>query len=219
MAATSDDEKPLYVSDPEKWLQELTESNDFVGIVIFRGSWCKFDKHYLQKLGDYSRTKIQSQTPLKLIAWTSEGVEGAKKAEEDWSLVKDHGFSQVIGDESCALAKYLVEDCLLEKLITSSAEEANVQDQIKNSSPGSYPNGIVQPGMVWYAHHGSLVLQWEAVVEKPHFGGPHRPHPEDLFEQVMKRKHALELGEAVVPVHGAQLKQCTTEWDVSCTTM
>jgi hypothetical protein len=168
------DDKPLYVTNPEKWLHDLTENNDFVGVVIFRGSWCKFDKHYLRKLGKHNKDKMQAEH-LKLIAWTSEGPEGATKADEEWGLTKDFGFSEVIGDETNALAKYLVDDCILEKLVTSTPEEAKVQDLI---TPGTYSNGMAQPGMIWYAHHGSLVLQWEAVVEDPHFGGPNRPVPQ-----------------------------------------
>mmetsp|Transcript_35181 Transcript_35181/g.54875 ORF Transcript_35181/g.54875 Transcript_35181/m.54875 type:complete len:212 (-) Transcript_35181:56-691(-) len=206
------DDKPLYVSDPEKWLKELTEGNDFVGIVIFRGSWCKFDKHYMQKLGKYNKD-VMLAAGLKLIAWTSEGADGAKKADEDWGLTKDYGFDQVLGDDTNALAKYLVDDCILEHLVTSTPEEAQVKDII---TPGSYPNGLVQPGMIWYAHHGSLVLQWESKVEEPHFGGPTRPVPQDTWEQVMKRKHALDKGDAIMPVHGRELRQCTSPWDVNC---
>jgi hypothetical protein len=168
------DEKPLYASDPEKWLNDLTAKNDFVGIVIFRGSWCKYDKHYLRKLGKYNKDTIQSDQ-LKLIAWTSEGAEGAKKADEAWELTSKFGFDEVIGDDTNALAKYLVEDCILEKLVTMTPEEANVKNQV---TPDTYPNGMVQPGMIWYAHHGSLVLQWESDVTPPHFGGPNRPHPQ-----------------------------------------
>jgi hypothetical protein len=207
----------LCISDPEKWLSQISSENDFVGVVIFRGSWCKFDKHYLQKLGKISKEKFSSEH-LKLIAWTSEGAEGAKKADEEWSLTKDFGYSDVIGDGTCALAKYLVDDCLLEKLVTSTPEEAQVEKLV---TPGTYSNGIVQPGMIWYAHKEapSIVVLWEAVVEPPHFGGPNRPNPEDLFEQVLKRKHALEKGEAIVPVHGNQLKQCASPMDVNCVTM
>ena len=150
-----------------------------------------------------------------MIAWTSEGEEGAKKADEEWSLTKEHGYTEVIGDDTCSLAKYLQSTCLLEKLITSSLEEAHLEKTV-----GAYPNGIVQPGMIWYAHHGSVVLQWEAtnIVEPPLFGG-NRPHPKELFEQVLKRKHALDKGEAVIPVHGNQLKQCCSAMEVNCVIM
>lgn len=171
------DEKPQYVTDPEKWLHQLVEGNDFVGVVLFRGSWCKYDKYYLHKVGKYNKDKMKSEG-LKLIAWTSEGTDGAKKADEEWGLTKDYGFDMVIGDETNALAKYLVDDCILEHLVTSTPEEAKVEALI---TPGTYPNGMVQPGMVWYAHHGSLVLQWEAKVEEPHFGGPTRPLPQGMF--------------------------------------
>ena len=121
--STTDDQQ--FVKDPEKWLRKVTEENDFVGIVIFRGSWCKFDKHYLQKLGNFSKDKMPAEK-LKLIAWTSEGAPGAKKADEEWELTAKHGYSAVLGDETNALAKYLVDDCLLEKLVISTPEEANV---------------------------------------------------------------------------------------------
>jgi hypothetical protein len=163
-----------YVTNPEKWLKELTEGNDFVAIVIFRGSWDKYDKHYLQKLGKFNDEKIKEEG-LKLIAWTSEGPEGAAKADSAWGLTKNYGFSEVIGDETNALPKYLVEDCILEGLTFMTPTEAQVQAQV---TPGTYPNGICMPGMIWFAHHGSLVLQWEAKVEAPDFGGPNRPHPQ-----------------------------------------
>jgi hypothetical protein len=213
MTATSDDNR--FVTDPEAWLREISEKNDFVGIVIFRGSWCKFDKYYLQKLGDFSKDKMATEK-IKLIAWTSEGPVGAKKADEEWGLKVHHGFDAVLGDETNALAKYLVDDCLLEKLVTSTPEEAHVESLV---TPGSYPNGMVQPGMIWYAHHGSVVLQWEAIVEPPNYGGPNRPHPAELFDQVLKRKHALDKGEAVIPVHGETLKQCASPLEVNCTIM
>ena len=87
------DEKPLYISNPEKWLTELTQGTDFVGIVLFEGSWNKHDKHYLQKLGKYNKDKMQAEG-LKLIAWTSEGAEGAKKADEEWGLTKNYGYAE-----------------------------------------------------------------------------------------------------------------------------
>lgn len=170
------EENALYVTNPEQWVKELSEGNDFVGIVIFRGSWCKFDKHYMQKLGRFNKEKMKKDG-LKLIAWTSQGPEGAKKADEDWGLTKDFGYDQVLGDDTNALAKYLVDDCILEHLVTMSPEDAKLTEQV-SKGPGTYPNGIVMPGMIWFAHHGSLVLQWESKVEEPDFGGPHRPVPQ-----------------------------------------
>lgn len=41
----------------------------------------------------------------------------------------------------------------------------------------------------------------------------------DIWEQVLKRKHALDKGEAIMPVHGDTVKQCTSEFDVNCTLM
>jgi len=209
-------EPPLYVTDPEKWLHEISEKNDFVGVVIFRGSWCKFDRYYLQKLGDFSKKHMSDQN-LHLIAWTGEGVDGAKKADEEWGLTKDHGFTEVLGDNTLALAKYLVDDTLLEKLVTSTIKDVQLEN--KTVSQETYPNGIVQPGMIWYAHHGSVVVQWEAVDEP--FASD-RPHPKDLFEQVLKRKHALDKGLSVIPVHGRKLKQCCSASEVNiagCTLM
>ena len=168
------DAKPLYISDPEKWLNDLTQGTDFVGIVIFEGSWSKYDKHYLQKLGKYNKEKMQAEG-LKLIAWTSEGAEGAKKADEQWGLTKTYGYAEVIGDESNALATYLIDDCILEHLALKTPEEAKVKNLV---GEGTYPNGIVQPAMIWYAHHGSLVLQWESKGEIAGFFAPTRPNPQ-----------------------------------------
>jgi hypothetical protein len=46
-------------------------------------------------------------------------------------------------------------------------------------------------------------------------GGPGHPDPVALWETVRKRKHALDLGNAVMPSHGAQMKMCTTEEEVA----
>ena len=46
--------------------------------VIAGSRWSVF---YLHKLGKYNKDKMQSEG-LKLIAWTSEGSDGAKKADE-----------------------------------------------------------------------------------------------------------------------------------------
>jgi len=170
-------ETPLYVSDPEKWLNELTSQNDFVGIVIFQGHWCKYDKHYLHKLGKYNMEKMKGEG-LRLYAWTSEGADGAKKADEQWGLTTEFGFEEVIGDETNALAKYLVEDCILENILTKTPEEANVKHLV---TEGTYPNGMVLPCMIWYAHRGSLVLQWESKGDKAGFFTATRPNPPGTF--------------------------------------
>ncbi len=41
----------------------------------------------------------------------------------------------------------------------------------------------------------------------------------DIWEQVLKRKHALDKGNAILPVHGNEIRQCTSEFDVNCTIM
>lgn len=203
---------PLYVSDPETWLNQLTAENDFVGIVIFRGSWCNYDKNYLHRLGKFNKERMKDKG-LKLIAWTSEGAEGAKRADMEWGLTKNYDFHEVIGDETNALAKYLVEDCILENLVTTTLSEAKFEKLV---SPGSYPNGLVQPGMLWYAHHGNLVLHWEskAVECDPNFEAKSRPAPVDVWNQVLKRKHALDSGNAIMPVNGNELVPCTSDFDV-----
>ena len=71
-------EIPLFVSDPEQWIAELNGTNDqaIVCIVIFRGSWCEYDAHYLEKLA------TDDLPPnAYLVAWTSEGQAGADKAQ------------------------------------------------------------------------------------------------------------------------------------------
>lgn len=134
-----------YVNDPEGWMDYVTSNNDFVAIVIFRGHWCPHDEQYLKALGAFHKSHMEREG-LKLIAWTSEGPEGAAKADALWGLTKDYGFSQVLGDSTNALANWLKEDELLPNLVIATPEQAHVQDVV---DPGSYPNGMVQPGMVW----------------------------------------------------------------------
>jgi hypothetical protein len=211
------EEAPLFVTNPEAWLAKENGEHDFVCVVFFRGHWCKFDEHYLKMLGEHNKTHMEKER-VYLIAWTSEGAEGASKADKEWGLTKDYGYSEVIGDETCALAKYLVEDEILPELVTSTPQEAEVMDHI---SPDTYPNGLVQPGMVFYAHHGSLACHWEATVdETTMYGATERPLPSEIWKQVLKRKHALDHGNAVKPVCASQLEKCTHARDVKgCTSM
>jgi len=134
-----------YITDPETWLDKVTTENDFVCIVIFRGHWCKYDEFYLKALGEFNKSTMVKEG-LKLIAWTSEGPDGAAKADTAWGLISQYGFTQVIGDSSNALANYLKEDQLLPDIVTTTPQEAHVEDKV---DPGSYPNGIVQPAMLW----------------------------------------------------------------------
>jgi hypothetical protein len=185
------------------------EGPDIVCIVIFRGAWCKYDKHYLTMLGRHHMT-VEAKEKVRLVAWTSEGTTGAAKADNDWGLTKEYGYDAVLGDDSNALANYLIEDEILPGLVIKSPLDAKVQDLVE---PGSYPNGIVMPGMIWYAHHGNMVFQWVTNYDESCHapGGPGRPEPDDLWKQVMKRKHALDLGNAVMPSHGTDVKLCTTD--------
>lgn len=213
-----------------------------MAIVIFRGSWCKYDKHYLQKLGKFHKGQMR-QDGLKLIAWTSEGSEGAKEADLAWGLTEKFGFEEVIGDQTNALAKYLVDECLLENLVITTTKEANAENLV---SEGTYQNGLVQPGMLWYAHHGNLVLRWTSEAHAPSFGGAYRPNPPgtlttlciqlfldivvvlllsncnslpwiaDVWEAVKKRKHELDKGDAVMPINGNNLRQCSSPFEVNC---
>ena len=135
-----------YIQNPEAWLERVTTENDFVCIVIFRGHWCKYDEHYLKALGTFHKSTMEKEG-LKLIAWTSEGAEGAAKADAAWGLTTNkYGFYRVLGDSTNALANWLKEDELLPHLVTATPEEAHVKDLVE---PGSYPNGMVQPGMLW----------------------------------------------------------------------
>ena len=155
---------PLFVSDPEKWIDELNVTNDkaIVCIVIFRGSWCEYDCHYLEKLASED---LPENTYL--VAWTSEGQAGADKAKAEWGLER---YNQVLGDDTCALATYLLDEEILPDLITTPKEDLNITK--------GYPNGVVQPGFVIYAHHGNLVCHWEATVTKENaLGAANRPNP------------------------------------------
>lgn len=197
-----------------QWLEEKANAPDLMCLVIFRGTWCKYDKHYLRKLGNFFKPMIEKEN-ITLIAWTSQGADGASKADKEWGLTKDLGFKQVLGDETNALAKHLVEDVILQDLITMTPEEAGVTELVKKAG-ASYPNGIVMPAIVWYAHHGSApVFEWSHKCDGPGpCGGPLRPDPAGMWEQVLKRKHALDHGNAVMPSHGANIKMCSTETEV-----
>jgi len=196
-----------------QWLEATAHGPDLLCIVIFRGSWCKYDQHYLKKLGQHHK-QVMKKDSVKLIAWTSEGREGAKKADEEWGLTKDFGYDGVLGDETNALAKWLIEDEVLPNLVIKPLDEAQVDKSLLPAT-STYPNGMVMPGMVWYAHHGNPVFQWEKEFTAPAYGGPGRPDPDDLFQEVLKRKHALDHGNAVMPSHGTNLKMCSNDMDVT----
>jgi hypothetical protein len=195
-----------------QWLDETVTGPDLVCLVIFRGSWCKYDKHYLQKLGEYHISTMKKEN-VQIIAWTSEGAEGAARADTEWRLTKDFGYTAVLGDETNVLANWLKEDELLPDLVIATPEEAQVTNLLPEGS--NYPNGIVMPGMIWYAHHGSPVFEWTKTMEAPGYGGPGRPDPVALWETVLKRKHALDSGNAVMPSHGTQMKMCSTDLDIA----
>lgn len=209
-STTAATDPPLYVTNPEQWLEETVKGPDMACIVLFRGSWCKYDRHYLRKLGAHHMTVMKKEN-IKLIAWTSEGSDGARKADEEWGLTKEWGYDLVIGDDTNALALYLKEDELLPNLEIKTPEELKVQSLI---TPGTYPNGIVLAGQAWWAHHGMIVFEWSSKFDASHLGGPNRPDPTYVWEQVLKRKHALDHGNAIMPVHGDDIKLCTSDVEV-----
>jgi hypothetical protein len=203
---------PLYVSDPEAWLKETVGTLDLVCILFFRGSWCKYDRFYLRELGKFYKSTMQeSGEKVTLIAWTSEGTAGAKKADDEWKLTSKLGFSQVIGDETNALAKFLQEDEVLGDLRIIPVDSLKAPAAKKHST-STYPNGVVLPSQVWYAHHGNLVSQW--TVKAGSLGGPGRPAPAELWAAVLKRKHALDHGSAIMPAHG-EMKLCAEDVQVN----
>jgi hypothetical protein len=204
-------EQPLYITNPEQWLSENAKGPDLLCIVIFRGSWCKYDRHYLHKLGQFHLEHMKKEN-VRIIAWTSEGQDGANKADEEWGLTKEYGYDEVIGDDTNALAKYLVEDEILPNLVTKTVDEAKIQNMI---TPGTYPNGIVMPGMIWYAHHGTITLQWECKFDEATRCGPGRPDPEHLWLEIKKRKHALDCGNAIMPSHSDHMKLCSNDVEVT----
>lgn len=130
------------------------------------------------------------------MAWTSQGEAGAAKADEDWELTKTFGYSMVLGDETNALAKWLKEDELLPNITTVDYE--------------GYKNGMVLPAQIWYAHHGAPVFEWCKEKDEPG-----RPLPAAVWEQVVKRKHALDDGSTVMPAHPTSIPLCSTDIDVS----
>lgn len=156
---------PLYVTDPEKWIHEIGHNHDILCLVIFRGSWCPFDKHYLELLGPTKPSNCY------MVAWTSQGEDAAKEAQEQWNLAD---YDLVIGDKTAALAKYFIEDEILPKLdINPLRDELKAKHGLGDNE---YPEGLVQPGMVIFAHKGNLVMHWEAeVTEGNLYGAANRP--------------------------------------------
>lgn len=200
-----------------QWLEETATGPDLLCIVIFRGSWCKYDKHYLQKLGDF-HIGTMKQENVKIIAWTSEGAAGAARADQEWGLTEKYGYDMVLGDDTNALANWLKEDEILPGLAIATPAEANVAHLLPPGGGESrYPHGLVQPGMVWYAHHGNPVFQWVQPFDAAAglTGGPGRPDPVSLWAAVLKRKHALDHGSTVMPSHGDHMKLCSTDAEVT----
>lgn len=205
---------PLYIADPEKWLQQTIETQELVCVLFFRGSWCKYDRFYLRELGKFYKNKIQpTGETVRIIAWTSEGPKGAQKADQEWRLTAELGFSQVIGDESNALANYfknfLTEEEILGDLDILPLADLKAGDDAKKAV-STYPNGVALPCMLWYAHGGSLVLEWASTNK----GGPGRPELEEMWQKIAKRKKALEHGNATMPAHG-NCKLCADDWQVA----
>lgn len=164
---STEETTPLYVSDPEKWLQQTIDTPDLVCILVFRGSWCKYDRFYLRELGKFYQHKIKpTGEKAKIIAWTSEGPKGAQKADQEWRLTAELGFDAVIGDESNALANYfkefLTEEEILGDMDILPLADLQAGDDVKKAV-STYHNGVALPCMLWYAHSGSLVLE----VRKP----------------------------------------------------
>jgi hypothetical protein len=223
----SSDDLPIGLSTPLsfclqfQWLRERANAPDLFCLVIFRGSWCKYDKYYLRSLGKFLQSKIKSgleeeEVPVSLVAWTSQGAKAAKEADVEWGLTKDYGFKQVLGDDTNALANYLVEDYILADLVTKSPAEVAAAASAIGAPPDSYPSGMVMPAVLWYAHHGSApVFEWTHKAADGGCGGALRPDPEEMWKLVLKRKSALDNGNAVMPSHGANVKMCATELQVN----
>lgn len=191
---------PKYVTDPEGWIADLNKAHDIVCIVIFRGTWCIYDKHYLKLLAKHKPPQSY------LVAWTSE--------EEEISNAKQiGGYDLVIGDKTNALPLYLKEDELLPDLVITSHDEIDPGD---DAPIGQYSQGMCQPGLIIFAHHGNLACHWEqtTLTQETAYGAARRPNPKKIWEEVAHRKHALDMGNAVMPVHGSKLEMCTHVGDV-----
>jgi hypothetical protein len=164
-SASSSEAIPQYVSDPEKWIHDIGHVHEILCLVIFRGSWCPFDQQYLKLLGD------SKPSNCFLVAWTSQGEEAAREVEDKWNLPN---VNMVIGDKTAALAKYFIEDEILPELTIQP-----IREELKHKhslGDDEYPEGLVQPGMVIFAHKGNLIMHWEApVTEANGYGAANRP--------------------------------------------
>jgi hypothetical protein len=174
----------------------------------------------LKKVGEYLK-KVDTigilQGMIRLVAWTSEGAIGAAKADKEWGLRSKYGYDLVIGDETNALANWLIEDEILPNLAIKTPVEAKVSDYINSDTSASYPNGIVMPGVVWYAQNGRMVFSWESKFDGTCAVpcGPGRPHPNDVWHHVVKRRECLAVGSSIMPSHGTNIRLCATEEEVN----
>ena len=127
---------------PALWFDMIMQQNDLVCITIFRGAKCKNDCQYLKQLGVF-QTAFMSKEGVCLIALSSDGLRAAHELNTSLGLTSTLGYSDVIGDEQCTLVKWLQEEMEFP------------------SNLAVCESGISHPALVFFAHHGVPVFQWE----------------------------------------------------------
>mmetsp|Transcript_22745 Transcript_22745/g.33729 ORF Transcript_22745/g.33729 Transcript_22745/m.33729 type:complete len:192 (-) Transcript_22745:364-939(-) len=183
MSETTTSPSDVLAKDPEAWLHSVFrehDENSVVMIVFFRSSSDPYDQEYFKLLKECK---------------PSNSYVVAVSAEAEPSEPKE-GVDLVLSDPTHALANYYKEDELLPGITFTDPKDG-------------FPNGMVQPAFIVYAHHGTECAHWEQsdVSEATEFGAANRPEPKALWEAVMHRKHALDNGNAAIPVHGSKLEK------------
>ena len=136
------------------------------------------------------------------------------RGKKEWKL-SESGYSLVVGDDTNTLAAHLVEDQLLPKLSVQPLEDIQVKESKTFSRPTGYPNGLVQPGMVIYAHRGNMIMHWEAKVEKSNvYGAANRPLPEGTLARfdALGYEAALLIVFFIIQMFGRKLLTRRQHW-------
>jgi len=141
--------------------------HDLTVLAFFRGEWCPFCQAYLRELDGTFRDRVIAAGG-RLVGVTSQSVEAAQAARENWGLHYD-----VISDTSTELAQSFQID-ITPKAATPLADH-----------PTEYPNGMSQSGMVVLDRDGAVLYRWAVNPTAANFfGASDRPLPDDVWAAI-----------------------------------
>ena len=141
--------------------------HDLTVLAFFRGEWCPFCQAYLRELDGTFRERVVAAGG-RLVGVTSQSVEAAQEARENWGLHYD-----VVSDPSTELAQSFQID-ITPKAATPLADH-----------PTEYPNGMSQAGMVVLDRDGAVLYRWAVNPTAANFfGASDRPLPDDVWAAI-----------------------------------